>query len=215
VELFTSQGCSSCPPADALLGQLAEQDNVIALSFSVDYWDYLGWKDTLASHKFTERQRAYAHSRGDGSIYTPQAVINGLTHANGSDRSQIARALEKTAKTIAATRVPIRLSEDKGKLVIETGSAPQGSTAKEATLWLAAIAKSIEVPIRRGENQGRTIIYHNVVRELIPVGMWTGSPMTVQLERQTFMRPETKSCAVLLQQGNAGPIIGAALMRHF
>ncbi len=101
VELFTSQGCSSCPNADAVLGRLAKRDDIIALSLSVDYWDYLGWKDTLASPKFTERQRAYGKVRGDGAIYTPQLVVNGLAHVNGSDEGEIGRLIDKTAKTLS------------------------------------------------------------------------------------------------------------------
>src|SRR5689334_8676650 len=146
VELFTSQGCSSCPAADAALGRLAKRDDVIALSLSVDYWDYLGWKDTLANPKFSERQRAYGKSRGDGKIYTPQVVVNGLTHVNGSDESQIGRLIEKTAKTLAPQRVSIKLSKEKDKLVVDAGAAQPGSTAKEATLWLAVVAKSVTVP---------------------------------------------------------------------
>src|SRR5262249_38071684 len=111
VELFTSQGCSSCPAADALLKRLADRDDLVALSLSVDYWDYLGWRDTLASPKFAERQRAYARARGDGAIYTPQAVVNGMAHVNGSDEGQIARAIERTSKALSV--VPVRLSEEK------------------------------------------------------------------------------------------------------
>jgi len=213
VELFTSQGCSSCPKADALLAKLADRDDIIALSLSVDYWDYLGWKDTLASPKFSERQRAYAHARGDGAMYTPQAVVNGLVHVNGSDEGMIGRNIEKTGKTIAVAYVPIRLSESKDRLVVETGPAQAGVAAKEATLWLAVIASNVTVPIARGENQGKTVNYSNVVRELMPIGMWNGKPMTVQLERHSFMRPGTDRCAVFLQEGKAGPIVGAALLR--
>ena len=212
VELFTSQGCSSCPRADALLGKLAGRDDVIALSMSVDYWDYLGWKDTLASPKFSERQRAYALARGDGAIYTPQAVVNGLMHVNGSDESTIGRTIEKTGRTVAGAYVPVRLSESKERLVVETGATQSGMAAKEATLWLAVIAANVTVPITRGENKGTTVTYHNVVRELMPIGMWNGKPMTVQLERHSFMRPGADRCAAFLQQGKAGPIVGAAIL---
>jgi hypothetical protein len=215
VELFTSQGCSSCPNADALLGRLAKRDDIIALSMSVDYWDYLGWKDTLANPKFSERQRAYGKVRGDGAIYTPQMVVNGLAHVNGSDEDQIGRLVDKTAKTLALSRVAIRLSKEQGKLVVEAGAGQPGAPVKEATLWLAVIAGNVAVPITRGENQGKTITYSNVVQELIPIGMWNGKPMTVQLDRQSFMRPGADGCAVLLQQGHAGPIIGGALLREF
>src|SRR5262249_13335355 len=203
VELFTSQGCSSCPAADALLERLAGRDDIVALSLSVDYWDYLGWKDTLASPKFTARQRAYARTRGDGAIYTPQMVVNGMTHVNGSDEAQVARAIDKTGRALVGGSV--RLSESDGRLVIETGGLAPGATGKDATIWVAVLAKSVEVPIERGENQGKTITYHNVVRELMPVGTWSGKPMTVELERSSFMPPGTERCAVLLQQGQAGP----------
>jgi hypothetical protein len=214
VELFTSQGCSSCPKADALLARLAEREDVIALSLPVDYWDYLGWKDTLASPRFSERQRAYAQARGDGAIYTPQAVVNGLSHVNGGDESAIGQNIEKTEKTLSPSHVPIRMSEDKDHLIVETGPSQSGATAKEATLWLAVIAQTVTVPITRGENQGKTITYSNVVRELMPIGMWNGKPMTVQLARHSFTRPGAEKCAVLLQQGKAGPIIGAAMLQQ-
>jgi hypothetical protein len=212
VELFTSQGCSSCPRADALLAQLAGRDDVIALSMSVEYWDYLGWKDTLASPRFSERQRAYALARGDGAIYTPQAVVNGLAHVNGGDEAAIGRSITKTDKVVASTHVPIRMSTDDGHLIVEAGPTPSGAGAIEATLWLAVVAKDVTVEIMRGENQGKTITYSNVVRELMPIGMWSGKPMTVQLARHSFMRPGADKCAVLLQQGKAGPILGAAML---
>jgi hypothetical protein len=215
VELFTSQGCSSCPAADALFEQYADRDDVVALSMSVDYWDYLGWKDTLASPKFSERQRAYSETRRDGMMYTPQMVVNGLSHTNGADKGKIEQAIEKSLKGGPALKVPIRLSADNTKLTIEVGAAPQGVSVKDATLWLAVIAKKVEVPIRRGENTGRTITYNNVVRELTPIGMWSGKAMTVNLERDSFMRPDTERCAVLLQQGKAGPIVGANMMKQF
>jgi hypothetical protein len=215
VELFTSQGCSSCPTADALLARLAKRDDIVALSLPVDYWDYLGWKDTLANPKFSERQRAYAKARGDGAIYTPQAVVNGLVHVNGSDESKIGRNIDKTGKSLGASHVGLRLSREKDRLVVDVGALPPGATPKEATLWLAVISSSITVPIERGENQGKTVTYNNVVRELIPIGMWNGKAMTVQLERHSFMQPGTDRCAVLLQQGHAGPIVGAALLRRF
>jgi hypothetical protein len=214
IELFTSQGCSSCPSADAVLAKLAGREDVIALSLPVDYWDYLGWKDTLANPKFSERQRAYAHARGDGAIYTPQAVVNGVAHLNGADEASITRTLDKTATGPVAGNVPIKLSETKEqRLIVEAGPAQAGGAPKEATLWLAVVARNVTVPITRGENQGRTITYSNVVRELMPIGMWNGKPMTVQLERHSFMRPGADSCAVFLQQGKAGPILGAALLR--
>lgn len=211
VELFTSQGCSSCPSADALLNKLAQRDDIIAISLSVDYWDYLGWKDTLAQAKFTDRQKGYAKALGDGMVYTPQAVVNGSFHVTGSDAAKISAAIEKTNKAIAASHVPVRLSTAGDKLVIEVGTAPQGA-AKEATIWLAVMSPSVEVPITRGENKGKTVTYANVVRDLMPVGTWTGKAMTVQLQRHSIVHAGADRCAVLVQQGQAGPIVGAALI---
>ena len=215
VELYTSQGCSSCPAADALLNRLAERDDIIAVSLSVDYWDYLGWKDTLAQTKFTERQKGFAKALGDGMVYTPQVVVNGAVHVNGSDERKIAAAIEKTNKSIAASHVPVRLSTAGDKLVVEIGTAPQGAASKEATIWLAVISPSVEVPITRGENKGKTVTYSNVVRDLMPIGTWNGKAMTVQLQRHSIVQAGAERCAVLVQQGRAGPIVGAALIKQF
>src|ERR1700742_4940255 len=110
VELFTSQGCSSCPPADKIIGDLAKDPNVIALSMPIDYWDYLGWKDTLADSRFSARQKAYSHMRGDRDVYTPQAVINGSAHVIGSDRASIEGAIKDTEKSAGVMSVPVTLT---------------------------------------------------------------------------------------------------------
>jgi hypothetical protein len=212
VELFTSQGCSSCPEADALLGRLAERSDVVALSFPVDYWDYLGWKDTLASPRFTERQKAYKSGLGVQMVYTPMMVVNGLTHVNGSDEAKVQQAIETSAKSLAATQIPVHISESGSHIVIDVGTAQQPGPTKEATIWLAQVTNSVAVPIARGENRGKTITYSNVVRELIPVGLWTGPAVTVRLDRPSVARPGTDRCAALLQQGRGGPIIGAAVL---
>lgn len=212
VELFTSQGCSSCPPADALLGKYADSREVIALSFPVDYWDYLGWKDTLANPRFTTRQRAYAKARGDGAIYTPQIVVDGTTHVVGSDKAEIDKAIEEAWPKFSTSRVPVRFWLQGGATIVETGGSPEGAAAREATIWFAVITKRVEVPVRSGENKGQTLVYTNVVRELVPVGMWTGKPMSLRLARHAALRPETDAFAVLIQQGDGGPIIGAAWM---
>jgi hypothetical protein len=214
-ELFTSQGCSSCPAADALLGRLAKRDDVIALTFPVDIWDYLGWRDTLARPEFADRQRAYSRALGDGMVYTPQAIVSGLVHINGSNEDKIERAIDKTAKLFAASRVPIGLTAENGRLVIDVAAAPSGSSPKEATVWLAAVAGSVKVPITRGENQGRTIVYSNVVRRLMPIGTWNGEEMVVKLDRQSFMGNGADRCAVFLQRGHGGPIVGAAVLDGF
>ena len=211
IELFTSQGCSSCPKADTLLKTYADKPGVLAISLPVDYWDYLGWKDTFGSAKFTERQRNYAKSRGDGQVYTPQAVVNGMAHVNGASAKDIDAALATSESQLANSRVPLYFSTDRGNLIIETGPANEGAAAKEATIWLAVIQKSADVAISQGENQGKTLTYTNVVRELTPIGTWTGQPLRIQLSRSALMRPQMESVAVLMQQGKAGPIIAAAV----
>src|SRR5262249_57131642 len=131
-----------------------------------------------------ERERAYAHTRGDGAIYTPQAVVNGLIHVNGADEGLIDRTMESTGKAVARSIVPVRLSESKERLVVETGSGQMGAAAKEATLWLAVIAAHGTVPITRGEDEGKTVIYNNGGRDLMPIRMWNSQPMTAPVPRR-------------------------------
>lgn len=214
VELFTSQGCSACPTADRLFETFVNRSDVIALSLPVDYWDYLGWKDTLASAKNTERQRAYAKARGDGAVYTPQIVVNGLAHAVGSDASQIERQIAKTSLAFAGARVPMRFWRTSSMMIVEVASAAEGATLGEATVWLAPVRGEIEVEIQRGENHGKAIKYLNVVSEMTPIGTWSGKPLRIQLASQPFMQPGNTRYAVLLQQGTGGPIIGAAWMGY-
>lgn len=216
VELFTSQGCSSCPPADTLLGNLVQRPNILAVSFSVDYWDYLGWKDTLASHKFTKRQRSYAKARGDGQVYTPQIVVNGAAHVVGSELSAIEAALRQTRER-AGTWVPLQIHMDGETLRIEAGEGLSKTAAgtSAATVWFVTMTRKVEIAVVRGENAGKTLTYSNVARDIVPVGMWTGEAMSIRLDKQTIGFPGTELCAVILQQGHAGPIIGAAILPGF
>ena len=210
LELFTSQGCDTCPPADQVLAKFAERPNIIAISLPVDIWDYLGWKDTLASDKNSERQKAYAKARGDGAIYTPQVVVNGMIGVNGSDPAAIEEAIKTTSEALKGGRVPIRFWHERNSIKIEAGDAPPGFTYKEATIWFAVVQKSAQVPVKRGDNEGKTLTYTNIVREMMPVGSWNGKAMSLQLARTAVMRPETEAAIILLQEGKAGPIIGAA-----
>ena len=157
VELFTSQGCSSCPPADALLGELAEKPGIVALSYSVDYWDYLGWRDTLGSPSNSERQRNYARARGDGRVYTPQVVVDGILHANGANEAEIEMAMRNATKRLQDDKVPVSMHADGDTLIVDVGAAPEASDKRAATVWLA-IAKEMEkVEVARGENRGRAL----------------------------------------------------------
>ena len=211
VELFTSQGCSSCPPADRLMKSYTEKDGVLALSFNVDIWDNLGWKDTLANPKYTQRQRSYAKMRGDGQVYTPQTVINGRAHAVGSDRGGIDGEIACTTREAKAQHVVLKVGADSDGLMIE---APASDTARtiavDATLWLVKFTPRVEVAIKLGENAGSTVAYHNVVRELTPVGKWNGEAASLRLARAALSGCTSGTCAILLQQGGTGSILGAA-----
>ena len=209
VELFTSQGCSSCPPADRLLKTYVDRKDVIALTLPVDIWDYLGWRDTLASKKYSQRQRAYARAQ-HSQVYTPQVIISGMTHAVGSDKAAIDKAIVWTARRLAARQIAMRMWTEGDKLVIDVAGGSGDASIKVATIWIAVVKRSIKVAIRRGENGGRTVTYHNVVREMMPVGMWSGKPVKVSLAKHAVMRSGSEICVALLQLGTAGPIIGAA-----
>ena len=210
LELYTSQGCDTCPPADAILKSYAQRDDVIALTIPVDIWDYLGWKDTLASEKNSERQKVYAKTRGDGAIYTPQLIVNGMMHVSGRNPRDIEKAILLTDAVLKPIRVPIRFWHQRNTIYIEAGAAPADTNLKSATIWLAVVQKSAKVPIDTGDNKGKTLTYTNVVREMTPVGQWNGKAMSIQLARNAIMRPDTQASVVLLQEGRAGPILGAA-----
>jgi hypothetical protein len=203
VELFTSQGCSSCPPADVLAGQLAKRSDVIVASLNVDYWDYLGWRDTLAKPEYTKRQFDYAHMRGDGQSYTPQMVINGAAHAVGSNRAAVEAAIEN-ARGMAG-RVPIALTVTKKEIQIDVAASAAFS---EATVFFFAIAPAVKVNIERGENSGKSIVYHNVARHVAAVGMWKGKAATFELPRKAHIPKDCTSCLAVLQNGEQGEVLG-------
>ena len=212
VELFTSQGCSSCPPADKVLGELAKDPSVIALSLPIDYWDYLGWKDTLADSRFSARQKAYSHMRGDRDVYTPQVIVNGAAHVIGSDRARIEGAIKDTNKTDKVMSVPVTMSLSGKQLTVSVAAGKEGAPA-QGEVWLCSISKSVPISIGRGENRGREIVYHNVVRNLLKVGDWNGGPESWTVPLDSVMRDGIDAAAVLVQDGNRdkpGPMLGAA-----
>ncbi|MFV2091556.1 MAG: DUF1223 domain-containing protein [Hyphomicrobiales bacterium] len=216
MELFTSQGCSSCPPADEYLGVLAKRKGILALTLPVDYWDFLGWKDTLASPAFTKRQRAYAGSRKDRNVYTPQMVINGRVHAIGSYRDEVEASLKSTQSDFDAMRVKIDVELDGNRLKINVGEGPaSGTPVKDATVWLALYSREEKVNIGRGENTGREITYYNVVRKLVPIGMWSGDAKEFSLPRKDVLQPDYDGCAVIVQAGDTGPIYGVATIENW
>lgn len=207
VELFTSQGCSSCPPADAYFKALKDQPDVLALSYHVDYWDYLGWRDTLGSPECSQRQYDYAKSRGDRNVYTPQTIINGGKHFVGSQRASVSGGIDAAGSEDAAGWVDMEMTHNKTDVSI---IIPAGKPTREATLWLMAFAPFVSTEIKKGENAGRTIDYYNVVRKMVPAGMWHGEAAKIVLPKGSVVPESCKGWVALLQEGNVGRVIGAA-----
>ena len=205
IELFTSQGCSSCPPADKLMGEFIRDPSLVAFSLPVDYWDSLGWKDTLADPRNSERQRAYARTRGDRGVYTPQMVINGNAHVVGSDKAAIQGALGANANL----SVPVNVAVSGGSLSV-TVSAGKGA----GEVWVYALAKEVPVAVGRGENRGRTVTYHNVARRWQKLGDWNGKAANWTVPVSQLSGGGADSAAVVVQNGSAdnpGAMLGAAV----
>lgn len=212
VELFTSQGCSSCPPADQVIGDLSKDPSIIALSMPIDYWDYLGWKDTLADSRFSARQRAYSRMRGDREVYTPQVVVNGSTHVIGSDRAGIESAIGQTDKGTGVMSVPVTMSLA-GKQINVSVAASKESAVSRGEVWICSITKSVPIAISRGENRGQQITYHNVVRNLLKVGDWNGRPESWTVPLENLTREGVDGAVVYVQDGSRekpGAMLGAA-----
>ena len=213
VELFTSQGCSSCPSADKVLGELAKDPSIIALSMPIEYWDYLGWKDTLADARFSARQKAYSRVRGDREVYTPQAVINGSTHVIGSDRAGIEEAIDTTLKGNEVMSVPVTMTQSGKQLTVSVAASNKIPAAAHGEVWICSISKSVPVSIARGENRGRELTYYNVVRSLVKVGDWNGGPGSWTLPLDNVEREGVDAAVAYVQDGSRdkpGPMLGAA-----
>lgn len=211
LELFTSQGCSSCPPADKLLGELAKDPSLIALSLPIDIWDYLGWKDTLALPGHTARQRAYAEVRGDRQVYTPQLVVNGSAHVVGSDRAAIERAIAETDRNPDIMSLAVMVSTADGDLSVTVKEPPGKHTAGE--VWLCPLARAISVVVGRGENRGDTLVYHNVVRAWRKLGEVGGGDSSWSVPLDKIVSGKIDAAAVIVQQGTRakpGIVLGAA-----
>ena len=212
LELFTSQGCSSCPAADKLLGEFAGDSSLVAISIPIDYWDYLGWKDTLATPQHSARQRGYARARGDRQVYTPQVVVNGAVHALGSDRAAIERAIAQTRRNALIMSLPITMTVDGSQLNVNVQTVKDEKSSGE--VWLCPLSKAVSVKIGRGENHGRTVTYHNVVRHWIKLGDWTGKVTSWNVPITDLKSEDVDSAAVMIQSGThdkPGVILGTAL----
>ncbi|SFL11505.1 hypothetical protein SAMN04488125_10943 [Methylorubrum salsuginis] len=206
VEMFTSQGCSACLAADRLAGEFSREPGLLALTVPVTYWDYLGWKDTLAEHAFDERQRAYAVQNRFHQLATPQAVVSGRELIPGSDRSRLSRLVAESGPL----PVRVKVCERNDHIVIDIEA---DSTARPAEIWLVPVVRSRPVVIGHGANEGRVAVYANVVRGFHRVGTWTGAATRFELSRATARINGADGYAVLLQASGpnrAGRIIGAA-----
>jgi hypothetical protein len=212
VELFTSQGCSSCVAADAYFAELAKRDDVVALSLHVDYWDYLGWRDTLGDPAYTERQRDYAAAQGSRRVYTPQIVVSGTDGYVGSNRRSVESAIDRSSLPI-----PVSMRHGEGTVEIEVAASPN-IDADHATIRLVLLTSEATVPIARGENAGRTIDYYNVVRAIRPIGMWDGNTVKITLPEDEIMARDVDACAIIVQEELAngpGAVLGAAMLHNW
>ena len=206
VELFTSQGCSSCPPADDVLSQLSERDDVIALSLHVDYWDYLGWRDTFAQRQFSERQVAYREAWRKSVVYTPQMVVQGSEDVMGSRPDDLSAAIDAALRI--EPQVSVTIDREGGMLKCRF---EPGSERAVGIIWIAKYTKNATVEISRGENAGRTITYMNVVNSLNRIGSWAGN----EIEDVSMPQPGPgEGVAIWIQAGENGPILAAAKIEN-
>jgi hypothetical protein len=203
VELFTSQGCSSCPPADAMMAELATRDDVLPLSLHVDYWDYIGWRDEFAQPQFTDRQKAYAHAAGKRTIYTPQMIVQGLDHLVGAKPM---RLVDLVAHHHTSPAAPVTLSVLRAGSALTVTALPTGALPPLMRLYLVRYIPYARVDIERGENAGRVVDYTNVVTQWTSVADWDGTaPLSVILDV-----PGKDRTAVILQAAGPGPILSVA-----
>jgi hypothetical protein len=202
VELYTSQGCSSCPPADALLGELARMPRVMALAFHVDYWNGIGWRDRFSSPQATQRQERYVETLGLSSAFTPQVVVDGRTSFVGSDRRRILAAMAERLNTI-----PISVEVAEGELSVTLPEWPDRGTYD---VNLAAYLPEASTRIEGGENSGRSLHEFNIVRQFRSLGVWRGDRTVLHTRLDSFPADATQ-VAVLLQATRQGPIAGSAV----
>jgi len=210
VELFTSQGCNSCPPADKLMGELVKRENILGLSFHVDYWDYIGWHDTFALQESSVRQRNYVGRAGGRYAYTPQIVVGGKEQVVGSRRSAVENAISHDA---ARANVDVAVSP-LGEGRFEVNLEPQ-EIAETAWIWLVTFDNHHEVDIRRGENAGRKLSYYNVVRKIERIAVWDGTQgLMVPVDMAEAWADGRDGCAIVVQAAGFGPILGAARLSN-
>ncbi len=209
VELFTSQGCYSCPPADDFLGVLAERPGVLALSFHVDYWNYLGWRDPYSSAEATQRQQTYASAMRRRTVYTPQMVVDGTLQGIGSYTGVIDGHIRVRQET-ADDRVAVSIAGGSNAESLSAALKGDGGRTGDCTVWLVYFDKKHTTAIPRGENAGKTLSYYNVVREIRRVAEYRGADMEIDLPRTGAKGGQYDRVAILVQQPEGGRIVGAA-----
>ncbi|MEO0486038.1 MAG: DUF1223 domain-containing protein [Pseudomonadota bacterium] len=205
IELYTSQGCSSCPPADKLLHELAKQDGVIALALHVDYWDYIGWKDQFADPRFTERQKNYARAAGARSIYTPQMIIGGIDHVVGAKPAEVSKYLKAHAQKPAVINIAAERNGDAFTL-----RARSAERVGDLTVFVVTYRPVSKVDIKRGENAGRTLSYANVVTSWTEAKRWNGRG---EYRLNADLPTATEPAVVLFQRDGYGEILAAVELR--
>jgi hypothetical protein len=207
VELFTSQGCSSCPPADAYLGQLAHRKDVLPLSFHVDYWDYIGWKDQFADAAYVGRQQAYATTLGHHMVYTPEIVVAGSSDSQGADRARIEQRIREAKARQKMYPLEVARDAATGQVLLMLPEAP---LPVPATIWLVTYQYKDQADIRRGENGGRKLDSFNTVRSLQKVALWNGHAATLALQLDAKTRAaKPDGCAIIANLADYGPVVGA------
>lgn len=223
VELYTSQSCGPCVPADTLLTALSKRSDVIALTLAVNYWDILGWKDTLAIDAAAARQKSYAAALGRGGVYTPQMIVDGKVDLVGNREDSVVAAIDDAQKRIRACVGIGEKKEGKACFVpVSAARAQDGAISVDlpamigrrydSTVWLLYVRPSQDVRIGGGENKGRTLHYTNVVRAIRPIGKWNGAPLSIRLTGEDSHLSPQDDAVILLQRYPAGPILGASLL---
>lgn len=208
VELFTSQGCHSCPPADALLTELCDRPDLFALSLHIDYWDYIGWADPFADPANTAIQRAYARRFGNRALYTPQMVVHGMAEGVGSRRHDMQRLIAGAARRDDAG-ASVLLDLAAGLVEIRPAG---GAVTGPADVFLVTFDRKHEMAISRGENRGKTLTYSHVQRRRATIGTWTGDPVRLTVP-DGITATKARGCGVIVQAAGAGPVLGTALVR--
>lgn len=209
VELFTSQSCSSCPPADKVFGEVILRGDVLGLAYHVDYWNYLDWKDTFSSAQSTKRQYDYAKSFHSSQVYTPQMIVNGKDVVAAGTPGDVFKVMDKASGS--TLNVPVVAKIENDRLIVNAGKG-----SGEANLVLVVFESRETVEIERGENRGKLFEYRNAVTEVRTIGMWKGEDLSVELPKKEYLVEKGYGCAVILQrvtdEGTPGEIIGAALV---